>query len=541
VPNIVIVPIDNRPVCYQLPKQISCLDKKNEVYLPDISLLGDLTKQADIEGIFSWLENVSNVDILILSLDTIAYGGLISSRRCKDSFELIKNRVDRLCEIIKSKNAQVYAFSSIMRISNNNINEEEKEYWTQYGKRIFEYSYNLHKMEKICDANNMVSCNCAATRIPDDILDDYLKTRKRNFEINKYYLELAKQGIFKTLVFSKDDCAQYGLNVKEAEELALLSSNIKNVFVKTGADEIPLTLLSRALNEKKKIKIAPLYINSDSVNKISKYEDVSVELSVKSQIELAGAKVSDVENCDMVLLVNNFKDEQGELVMGVDVELFKGELNLPNKPYFIADIVNANGADNNFIKALFQKDSLKEFYGYSAWNTTGNTLGSALACALIYFGARIPNENIFKNIQLIRFLDDWAYQANVRKKIRENSENLKNGAIYNEMAYFEKIIFDKFNIKNCKTEYNFPWNRFFEIKVSLKNVYANLPFVDILFCILLLFTALSLASVFSPVLLLTLFLPTNKPAFFTIINFFSKPKLGVSISVITLSTLVSSK
>ena len=78
-----------------------------------------------------------------------------------------------------------------MRISNNNVNEEEKEYWNLWGKKIFEYSYNTHKLGKF------------ENDVPKEILDDYLKTRKRNFEINKIYLEFQKRGLFSTLVFFK--------------------------------------------------------------------------------------------------------------------------------------------------------------------------------------------------------------------------------------------------------------------------------------------------------------------------------------------------
>lgn len=480
--KVAIIPIDNRPVCYQLPMQTASLDKANEMFIPERKLLGDLTNNADVEALLLWLNSLREVDFLVICLDTIAYGGLIPSRRCNDNFEVIKNRIDRLCEIIEKKKIKVYAFSSIMRISNNNINEEEKEYWNLYGKRIFEYSYNLHKMEKNCAGENLLACNCAATRIPEDILQDYLNTRKRNHRINKYYLELAKNNFFDTLVFSKDDCARYGLNVKEAEELALLAKDYKNIFVKTGADEIPLTLLSRALNKDKHIKIAPIYTQPDYIDKISKYEDISVEQSVNSQIELSGGVVSDIEHCDMVLLVNNFKNEQGELVMEVVEPLFSGELQLPNKPYFIADILNANGSDNNFVKALFEHENLKEFFGYAAWNTTGNTLGSALSCALTYFGAKYPDKTAFQNLQIIRFLDDWAYQANIRAKIRTNSENLLNTVLKVKMKNFEDVIFSKFAIKRMQVQYKFPWVRFFEIEIELKNIYAKLPFVDILFC-----------------------------------------------------------
>ena len=312
--KIALIPIDNRPVCYTLPKQIVELAKENELFLPDRNLLGDLTKNANVNAIFEWLKSLKDIDVFVISLDTIAYGGLIPSRRSNDSFEQIKSRIDEFIEILKMHNSKVFACSSIMRISNNNINEEEKEYWSSFGTKIFQYSYNIHKMEVTCDSSSMLSCNCSATRIPEDILEDYLNTRKRNFEINKYYIELKKQGIFDTLVFSKDDCAEYGLNVKEANLLKQEANTLKNVFVKTGADEIPLTLLSRAINLHKNLRVAPIYTNPDSIDKISKYEDISVEESVKSQIELSGAIVSNHDDCDLVMLINNLKTNKANLL-----------------------------------------------------------------------------------------------------------------------------------------------------------------------------------------------------------------------------------
>ncbi len=460
--RIAFIPIDNRPVCCDLPVQIINQAKEHEIIMPDINFLGDLTKIADVEALFKWLETLEKADIFVVSLDTIAYGGLIPSRRSCDDFKTIKERIDKFVEIIKKLDAKVYAFSSIMRISNNNINEEEKEYWNEYGTKIFEYSFNLHKSE-------VEGIKAPEQNIPPEIIKDYLDTRKRNFEINKYYIDLYRHGIFDTLVFSKDDCSEYGLNVKEANELKVLSRDCKNVFIKTGADEIPLTLLSRAVNLNKKIKIAPVYTNPDGKNKISKYEDITAEESVKSQIELAGGITADENNCDLVLLVNNFSDEQGELVMNVNVPLFDKELTLPVKPYFIADIMNANGSDNNFVNKLLKLDFSKNFYGYSAWNTTGNTLGCAISVALTYFGAEKPDKNSFINIQTVRFLDDWAYQANVRKKIRDDNNNLNNNIIKNEMRIFEKTVFDKLGLKDIHIKYEFPWNRFFEIRVKCLN------------------------------------------------------------------------
>ena len=444
--KIGFLPIDNRPVCYTLPEQIAKIDESIELFLPDRSLLGDLTKYADVNGIFEWLKNLPKLDALVISLDTAAYGGLISSRRCSDSFEEIREKIEKLKEILKEKNAKIYAFSSIMRISNNNINEEEKKYWNLWGKKIFEYSFNF------CKNNGE---NPPQTDIPQKILTDYLNTRKRNFEINKIYLEWQKEGLFDTLVFSKDDCAEFGFNVREAQELENLGG-----FVKTGADEIPLTLLARAIQGK--IKIAPIFTETSQKNLISNYEDVSIEKSVTGQIELAGCEVSELQNADMLLYVNNFKNHQGEIVMKRPTEPFSDVWNIPQKPYMVADVRFANGADNSLVNKLFEKGFDENFYGYSAWNTSANSLGSLICGAKVKFLAKKYNDKEFKKLEIVRFLDDWAYQANVRRNIEKPCN------IETHMFPFYKNIAISLKEEMTNVCYSYPWNRKFEIEI--KNV-----------------------------------------------------------------------
>ena len=440
--KIAFLPIDNRPVCYTLPKLLAGIDDSIEFSIPPRELLGDLNKSANVDELFNWFENLPPQDKIILSLDTIAYGGLIPSRRCPQSFNEIKERIFKLKEILKKKDCEIYAFSSIMRISNNNFNIEEKEYWKDFGKKIFEYSYNFHKNGK------------TQTDVPQEILKDYLETRKRNFEINKIYLEWQKEGFFKTLIFSKDDCAEYGLNVKEAQELEKLGG-----FTKTGADEIPLSLLSRAINGK--IKICPIFLEPEYKHLISNYEDVSIEKSVIGQIELANCEITQEKDADIILFINNFKKHQGEIVMGVDTESFDREFVTPDKPYMIADVRFANGSDNNFVKTFFEnKIDDKNFYGYSAWNTSANTLGSLICAAKIKFLALKYNKENFDKLQITRLLDDWAYQANVRQMLKTPDTN----ELTLLMKNYEQIVSNALNT-NINVKYSYPWNRLFEVEI----------------------------------------------------------------------------
>lgn len=519
--NIAFIPIDNRPVCYTLPQQICAIDSKINLFIPEKKFLGSLTKNADVEAIFEWLEKLSELDAIVMCLDTVAYGGLIPSRRCPDTFDEIRARVEKLKAILEKKKAKIYVFSSIMRISNNNVNEEEKEYWNKWGKKIFEYSFNSCKNGKM-----------GQTDVPQEILDDYLATRKRNFEINKLFLQYQKQGLFETLVFSKDDCAEFGFNVKEAQELENLGG-----FVKTGADEIPLTLLARAVSKAASkaakqnchsealpsrknpadtnstqlqesqnnfpdtdfassplgifascqhcnlpkfhsIKIAPIFLAPEYKDLISNYEDVSIEKSVKGQIELAGCEVCEPDEADILLYVNNFEEHQGEIVMKVPTKPFSGTWQKPQKPYIIADVRYANGADNAFVEQIFKTGLGGNFLGYSAWNTSANSLGSLICGAVITKFAKqqerkseksetehSPLVSRFLKLQLVRFLDDWAYQANIRQQLTFPDENL----VKELMKPFEQKIFELLNITpdEYNITYKFPWNRLFEVEVCI--------------------------------------------------------------------------
>ncbi len=440
--NIAFVPIDNRPVCYTLPAQICAADTGINLFMPEREWLGDLKKFADVDKIFQWLKDLPSADAVILPLDTVAYGGLISSRRSTDTFDKIYKRIEKLKDILSEKNAKIYAFSSIMRISNNNINEEEKEYWNKWGKKIFNYSFCMDKFGTVCK-----------NEVPSDILDDYLATRRRNFEINKTYLQWGN--FFDTLVFSKDDCAEYGFNVQEARELEKLGG-----FVKTGADEIPLTLLARSI--KGKLKVSPIFLEPKYKNLISNYEDVSIENSVRGQLELAGCEVCEPQDADILLYVNNFKERQGEIVMKVPAAPYDGLWQKPDKPYMIADVRYANGSDNAFVEKLFEKDFDDNFYGYSAWNTSANSLGSLICAAKVKYFAKNYNDAAFKKLQTVRFLDDWAYQANVRQQLSLPDENL----IKQKMKPFENRAFEKLGTE-YDVDYKFPWNRLFEVEICI--------------------------------------------------------------------------
>lgn len=460
MPNILVIPIDNRPVCYDLPVITAQISSETSVFIPPRDFLGGLTTYANYEGILSWCKKITEnnkIDYAILALDTIAYGGLVASRRVDISQEEIKTKIMGFLSELKKSNAKILATSSIMRISNNNVNEEEKSYWNTYGEKIFKYSFESHKTGKVPEHD-----------IPKEILKDYLNTRKRNFEINEFFLSLLDEKLFDFLVISQDDTAQFGLNVKEGKLLGeIIKEKNLPATIKTGADEIPLTLMTRAFLDfyKEDISITPIYSIPESKNIISRYEDVTIEKSLEGQVSICGAKLA--QKGDFSLYVNTPAKIQDDLAMQIFKDEAAIEFRPPEEFYAIADIKLANGADNNLVERLLSTPCGENFLGYAGWNTTANTFGSVLSMAIITYIAKRKNvfsEEPFKKLLATRLLDDWAYQANLRQSLRKNPDfDLEEGYI----EYIKKVqTFLDSDFE--KISFYFPWQRTFEVGVCLE-------------------------------------------------------------------------
>lgn len=490
--NIAIIPLDNRPVTYSLPAQISGLNNNIDILEPQRELIGGLYNYTDINKVSSWLFSTlknNRINYLVLSLDTIAYGGLIPSRRIPDTESDILNRLENLKEnLINFKNKynfKIYAYSSIMRISDSNVNEEEKEYWDLYGKQLFKYSFYSHKYSKTKDQQTLHQIESLKKEIPQDILEDYLTTRKRNFNVNQEYLKWIENNIIDYLVYSQDDTAEFGLNVQEAE---ILNSKISECSltakakIQTGADEIASTLVARAITDKynTKIKIHPIFSTESGKNVISRYEDKTIFKSVSGQINLAGAELSEnKEDADIILLVHTPQKEQNDhcLLFYNDTENKEAvnkcieALKSTDKPVIIADIAHANGADSLLIEKIIKDNiSINDLYGYAGWNTTGNTLGTAISMGISkYISEKNNSFNLenFKKLLLIRFADDWAYQSIVRQEIRSLTNLADENLLNEKLTPYIKKLAEKMNASSTRIGLLFPWNRTFEVEIQI--------------------------------------------------------------------------
>ena len=74
-----------------------------------------------------------------------------------------------------------------------------------------------------------------------------------------------------------------------------------------------------------------------------------------------------------------------------------------------------NSGDEELVDLLRQKGLLFRLAGYAGWNTSDNTLGTAVSMGMLYryFGDRPAHRNFLA----LRYIEDVGYDAVVRDKV----------------------------------------------------------------------------------------------------------------------------
>ena len=71
------------------------------------------------------------------------------------------------------------------------------------------------------------------------------------------------------------------------------------------------------------------------------------------------------------------------------------------------------------------------------------------------------NIQAFNKLQMTRFLDDWAYQANVRQELLAPDCVI----LQEKMANYQAFLLEMFPC-GAEVTYKFPWERLFEVEVD---------------------------------------------------------------------------
>lgn len=442
--NIVLLPVDDRPAVAQFAAMIGAV-ADHKVIMPPREMLGRFTTPGDTARLEAWLraQDYSKVDALIVSVDMLAYGGLIASRAPLTPLADAQKRLE-FFRWFKQKypRVPVYTFSVLMRVAPT-ASAASRDWhtplarWAELKDRVpktpgaerAKLAAELEQLEKQLDAK---------------IKADYLNARRRDLQVNLAMLDLVKAGAVDSLILLQDDARVYGLHRQDQE---VLRSRLKElgleqrVPIYNGTDEGSLSLVSRAVLDKfrRKVRVAVVYSSEKSRQIVAPYEDHPLEFTVENQIKAAGGVIVGYnEEHDYTLYVNapGTSDKEFELFTKVLLDELKS-----GRAAALADVLfpapHHSGADERLIAALTREGVVDKFVGYAAWNTAGNTLGTTIPHANMRVFFRKLNDRADRAARataahleflLHRFAGDYLYHDIVRleinRELRKNTQDL---------------------------------------------------------------------------------------------------------------------
>lgn len=460
---------------------------------PEKSLLPQKKDPPNVKALINWTAKTANqVEAAVISADMLLYGGLIASRISNNSATEVRQRLKVLEEIrLKNPRLPIFVSTTVMRMPQYSSSDEEPNYYAQYGREIFLYSQHKHRYEVLRNSEDKIAYETYENKIPKVVLEDYLIRRERNFQINKDLIELVRKNVIDRLVITLDDNAEYGLFKKEAAELQKLSASLRDrIAIYPGADEAQLPLLSRLVLGKKQIPVYIAYRFPEARKLIPFFEGQPLEESVEQQILAAGGMIVDNPKKSVcILYINNFsqkhlfagsqigkKEEEKILLENL---LAKSRIRIEkDKIYILADNRFYNGADVQLITSIFSGKVEPDQIAYAGWNTSGNTLGTAIAMGFLRYqmnNTKRAREQ-YKKLLWTRFVEDWAYMVEGREELKRdmqqrNVNGFSEAKLESEyelrMKTFLNSKADVIN-KFLHTNYYvdrvfFPWHRHFEL------------------------------------------------------------------------------
>ncbi len=465
--------------------------------------MGFKKEPGDIKKIHEFLlKETKDAYGLVISIDTLLFGGIVPSRSHFFEEDFLENRL-KVLEKVKKENPKliIHAYDLIMRTPQYNDDEEEPDYYRYSGRSIFEKGFLEHKKE-LGLASSTELKRLDQIVIEPRYLKDYLRRRNINTNLTLKSVDLVDQGIIDFLVIPQDDAAEFGWTAKDQVKVRtyIEKKNLQNkIFIYPGADEVGNILFARMAN--KIFNSQPkMYIKYPSITSgliIPTLEDRFLDTSVKYQITAAGGVVvSSINEADMVVFVNAPSDwmlpsshqhvkhrgytTQRNLVEFVEVMDYV--INKLDKPVTLVDLGFDNGGDIELVKMLNKKDLLLKLASYASWNIPCNTLGTAIAFGVSYllFGRTIDHQSFLVH----RFLEDVGYCSHTRYYIRENVVTNHGYNIYfvgEQRGIISKIVqeeIEKFidtNLTTLKGKYEIldcfmPWVRTYEVGLEVRYI-----------------------------------------------------------------------
>lgn len=492
--TVLFVPQDDRPVSLQYTVDTAKAAGMT-VLTPPQNLISGKTYKGQADQIWNWVEqNAGRADVMVLSTDTLIYGGLVDSRKHNLPLSTLEYRLKRI-EALKAnyKNTRIYGFGTVMRSPRASGGGTEPSYYADYGPTIFQIAALQDKLDAgtLTQAETQKLMSLQAS-VPVEYLQDWFSRRQKNMQINKDLIDEARKGVFEYFALGHDDTSQLSQSALEGRYLSQYSKGIPRTQYGSfpGADQLGLLLMARSRTDEsvEKPTFSIIYPLGGAGKTLPGYEDQTIDKTIAEHVEAVGGTMTTAGKPTVLLAVNtplststSESEAFGNLPMvSQATNAFVDRIQQATEQgvtVSVADIAYNNGSDNTLVGAMYKRDILYKIGAYNGWNTASNTVGYAIAQGLLL---KSMSPEGHRDMLTQQYLDNWAYQANIRKDIYRMQDSIRtdnvrySGDLNSKLEeYLQERIQDfgktylKVDPRTIKA--TFPWGRLFETDITVYN------------------------------------------------------------------------
>lgn len=492
--TVLFVPQDDRPVSLQYTVDTAKAAGMT-VLTPPQNLISGKTYKGQADQIWNWVEqNAGRADVMVLSTDTLIYGGLVDSRKHNLPLSTLEYRLKRI-EALKAnyKNTRIYGFGTVMRSPRASGGGTEPSYYADYGPTIFQIAALQDKLDAgtLTQAETQKLMSLQAS-VPVEYLQDWFSRRQKNMQINKGLIDEARKGVFEYFALGHDDTSQLSQSALEGRYLSQYSKGIPRTQYGSfpGADQLGLLLMARSRTDEsvEKPTFSIIYPLGGAGKTLPGYEDQTIDKTIAEHVEAVGGTMTTAGKPTVLLAVNtplststSESEAFGNLPMvSQATNAFVDRIQQATEQgvtVSVADIAYNNGSDNTLVGAMYKRDLLYKIGAYNGWNTASNTVGYAIAQGLLL---KSMSPEGHRDMLTQQYLDNWAYQANIRKDIYRMQDSIRtdnvrySGDLNSKLEeYLQERIQDfgetylKVDPRTIKV--TFPWGRLFETDITVYN------------------------------------------------------------------------
>jgi len=468
--RILYVPLDDRPCNAKWPRLLARM-VDFDLVMPPEELLGRYKHPGNPAAIGEWLlHSRGRIDAAVLSLDMLAYGGLVASRQPTVTVETAQQRLGVLEELRHHLgDAAIFAFNVIMRLSITADSPQTAQYW-QLVREWAELSYEVRSLGRREMAERLRNLERA---IPGEVIEGYEAARRRNHAVNRLAVEHVARGNVDFLALTQEDAAPVGVHLDEQARLRELIDELgvaDKVDIYPGADEAGMVLLARFINTHmlRSPTVRVIYSSPEGAERVATFEDRPVRETVEAQVRAVGARLAPRRRQpDLNLLVATpAEGQRADYETGVARDQRRAELRdllqqgaQVDGHLVLVDVGFPNGADELLMRELRRSEvELHRLMSFAAWNTAGNSIGSALAHGTLrlialqdkgafdlaqlvsdispmryleLLNSLIDSERAHVELLLYRFVDDWLYQTRVRPEVTRYVVEMLHASTFN--------------------------------------------------------------------------------------------------------------